>query len=109
MRYRLHRQDLPGRPDLVFVGARLVVFVDSDWWHGRILRERGELELRKHLRGERQDWWVNKLARNVERDREVTEELLRDGWRVMRLWTSDIREDPAAAADAVQQAVTRID
>lgn len=104
-RYRLHSKDLPGRPDIVFRSAKVVIFVDSDWWHGRILREKGEYELRKHLRGSRQDWWVGKLSRNVERDAEVTAALEELGWTVIRLWTSEIREDPEGAADQVEAAL----
>lgn len=105
LRYRLHVKNLPGKPDLVFKGPRVAIFVDSDWWHGRILREKGEDELRKHLRGARQDWWVQKLSRNVERDQEVTDALRRAGWVVLRIWTSDIRDDPETAADLVEEIV----
>ena len=101
-RYHLHASDLPGRPDIVFRRAKVAVFVDSDWWHGRILREKGEAELRKHIRGSRQDWWAAKLIRNVERDSEVTTELQARGWTVVRLWTSEIKDDPHAAADQVE-------
>lgn len=105
LRYRLHVSDLPGKPDLVFKGPKIAVFVDSDWWHGRIIREHGKEELRKHLRGERQDWWVDKLTRNVERDQEVTAELRDRGWEVLRFWTSAIKDDVQEAADQVEEAV----
>lgn len=100
-RYRLHDRRLPGKPDLVFPSARLAVFVDSDWWHGRILREQGEMALRSHLRTSRQDWWVQKFKRNVERDEEVTRALTELGWRVIRIWESDVQKDATAAADRV--------
>jgi DNA mismatch endonuclease (patch repair protein) len=100
-RYRLHDRELPGKPDLVFHRARVAIFVDSDWWHGRILHEQGEGALRMHLRTSRQDWWVRKLSRNVERDREVTGSLEALGWRVLRIWESDIRRDVATAVDRV--------
>lgn len=105
-RYRLHDRSLPGRPDIVFRGPRLAVFVDSDWWHGRILLEEGEDALRQHLRTKRQDWWVDKLKRNVERDHEVTERLREMGWRVLRIWTSEINDDVSAAADRVIAALS---
>jgi DNA mismatch endonuclease (patch repair protein) len=102
-RYRLHDPQLPGKPDIVFRSARVVVFVDSDWWHGRILREQGEHALRMHLRTSRQDWWVQKLRRTVERDEEVTRTLQELGWRVLRMWESEIKKDAAGAADQVFQ------
>jgi DNA mismatch endonuclease (patch repair protein) len=92
-RYRLHDRTLPGKPDLVFRKARTVVFVDSDWWHGRILQEQGEEALRLHLRTARQDWWVKKISRTVSRDREVTEALEAAGWYVCRVWESEILAD----------------
>lgn len=104
-RYRLHYGKLPGRPDLVFVGTRVVVFVDGDFWHGRTLREGGESALRANIRGKRQDWWVAKLTRTVERDLGVSERLHHDGWRVLRLWESEVNENVSAAADKVAAAV----
>lgn len=104
-RYRIHDPRLPGKPDLVFSGARVVVFVDSDWWHGRILVEEGEAALRAHLRTSRSDWWVSKFQRNVERDREVTAMLQQVGWRVLRIWESEILADVDEAAGRVISAL----
>lgn len=106
-RYRLHDRRLPGKPDLVFRAARVAVFVDSDWWHGRILREQGENALRAHLRTSRQDWWVAKFKRNVERDEEVTRSLEALGWRVIRIWESDILKNIASAAERVLHVLGR--
>lgn len=106
LRYRLHYKRLPGKPDLVFVGARVAVFVDGDFWHGRSFIEGGEAALRATIRGKRQDWWVAKIMRTVERDRKVTETLQEDGWKVLRLWESEIKADVAKAADAVERALS---
>lgn len=108
LRYRLHYGKLPGRPDLVFVGARLVVFVDGDFWHGRNLVEEGEDALRATIRGKRQDWWVAKIKRNVERDKEVTSKLQADGWEVLRFWESAIKEDVHAVADVVADRIAAL-
>jgi DNA mismatch endonuclease (patch repair protein) len=106
-RYRLHDGRLPGKPDLVFYAARVAVFVDSDWWHGRILSEQGEDALRAHLRTERQDWWVEKFKRNVKRDQEVTRSLEALGWSVVRLWESDILKNVAPLAERVLRVLGR--
>lgn len=106
-RYRLHDSRLPGKPDLVFPSAKVAVFVDSDWWHGRILREQGEDALRAHLRTNRQDWWVQKLRRTVKRDQEVTTSLESHGWHVVRIWESEIQNDVTPAADRVFHAIKR--
>lgn len=89
-RFRLHSKNLIGKPDIVLPRYHCVVFVDSDFWHARALVAEGEPALRAMVRGERQDWWVRKLSRNAERDMEVTRSLRQDGWRVLRVWESDI-------------------
>lgn len=105
-RYRLHKQGLFGRPDLVFASARVVVFVDGDYWHARALREEGEPALRATLRTSRQDWWVEKLKKNMKRDIAVNDALKSIGWRVIRVWESEINADLARAADRVSRALT---
>jgi DNA mismatch endonuclease, patch repair protein len=93
LRYRLYSSHLRGKPDIVFARARLAVFVDGDYWHGRALVEGGERALRQVIRGERFDWWKAKLERNVLRDIEVTRSLRRNGWRVIRVWESEVLRD----------------
>jgi DNA mismatch endonuclease (patch repair protein) len=97
-RYRLHDRKLCGTPDLVFVRARVVVFVDGDYWHGRGILADGLAAFRRTLRTERRDWWVTKISGNVERDRKVTAALESLGWMVLRLWESEILKDSVAAA-----------
>jgi DNA mismatch endonuclease (patch repair protein) len=98
-RYRLYDSTLPGKPDLVFPGARAVIFVDGDFWHGRQLIEGKEQDLRDRLRTSRQDWWVAKIKRNVERDANNMRRLQSDGWRILRLWESEVNEDVVSAGD----------
>src|SRR4051812_34115001 len=69
LRYRLHDRLLPGTPDIVFRRARVAVFVDGDYWHGRILVEQGEAALRQTFRKAHRSFWTTKIKRNVERDR----------------------------------------
>lgn len=104
-RYRLHRKDVVGTPDLVFVRHGLAVFVDSDFWHARSLVEGDKEAFRQMVRGRRQDWWIAKLSRNAERDREVTADLEADGWAVLRIWESGVLDNPVAAADRVESAL----
>lgn len=102
-RYRLHRRDLPGRPDLVFTSARVAVFVDGDMWHGNAWRVR-ELPSLSSLFPTNTDWWVTKIERNMERDRKVTAELEACGWTVARFWESEVLADP----DQVVQAIAHL-
>jgi DNA mismatch endonuclease, patch repair protein len=104
LRFRLHARDLPGRPDLVIRKYRLAVFVDGDFWHGNAWRVRGLARFEDQF-PTNQEFWVAKITRNMERDREVTAALVADGWRVIRLWESEVLDDPAGAAERVHQAI----
>ncbi len=86
LRYSLKRKGLPGNPDLVFPEARIAVFCDGDFWHGRNLRKRLVL-LQK---GHNAPYWMAKILANVSRDRRQTRELKKAGWKVFRFWESDI-------------------
>ncbi len=81
--WRRH-QPLPGRPDFIFRGARLAVFVDGCFWHG----------CRWHCRmpKSRRAFWTAKIRRNKARDRYVTAALRSRGWRVLRVWEHSFRE-----------------
>lgn len=89
VRYRIDAADLPGRPDLKFGAAHVVVFCDGDFWHGRNL----EARLAKLNRGHNGPYWVAKIAANVERGRRHDAELRAAGWLVLRFWESDIATD----------------
>lgn len=83
-RYRLHRPDLPGKPDLTFAGRRAVIFVHGCFWHQHTCK-----------RGDRQPatnvaYWRRKLARNVARDKANARHLRRLGWRVLTVWECQI-------------------
>lgn len=96
-RFRLHAKALPGRPDIVFVSAKVAVFCDGDFWHGN----RWPSRRRKLARGSNPYYWIPKILANRARDRRVTK-MLRDlGWTVTRLWETDIVRDPEAAASAL--------
>lgn len=100
-RYRLHASSVVGRPDLVFPRYRVAVFVDGDYWHGRALREGGEDQLHQVIRGNTFEWWRQKLAGNIDRDEHVTAALTKEGWRVLRLWESEVRRDLGEAVELV--------
>jgi DNA mismatch endonuclease (patch repair protein) len=97
LRYRLHVADLPGKPDLVFRRARVVVFCDGDFWHGRRWQRRRE----KLAAGSNAMYWTAKIGANVARDRRNTRALQRLGWTVVRLWETDILRDVDRAARRV--------
>jgi DNA mismatch endonuclease (patch repair protein) len=79
-RYRLHRKDLPGRPDLVFGSRRKVIFVHGCFWH----LHKGCIDAR--LPASNRSYWGPKLKRNVERDSQHLRNLKNAGWRVLVVW-----------------------
>lgn len=103
-RYRIHVRDLPGRPDLVFFRRRTVVFVDGDFWHGRVLREQGIDALASKFKV-RAEWWTRKITKNVERDEAAASVLKEEGWTVLRVWETDLRRDLAGAVERIIKAL----
>jgi len=101
-RYRKNVTSLPGKPDLVFPRARVVVFCDGDFWHGRKWESlRRKLESRANA-----GYWVKKIQANRQRDRRTTASLRRAGWRVMRVWEGDVLHDSSAVAAKIIAACT---
>ncbi|MCU1526583.1 MAG: hypothetical protein JWP75_346 [Frondihabitans sp.] len=105
LRYRL-RYPLTGRPDLVFTRARVAVFVDGDYWHGNTWRLRGATSLDDYLCSlSNSAFWRQKITANMARDRAVTHELRNNGWRVVRVWESDLERDLEQSAAMVERVV----
>src|ERR1043166_6053286 len=97
LRYRLHVAQLPGRPDVVFSGARVVFFAAANFGQGRTGRPR-----RSRLRlGTNARYWIDKIKYNIARDKRLTCELETGGWAVVRLWETDILRDPVGSAKSV--------
>jgi DNA mismatch endonuclease, patch repair protein len=90
-RFRLHRRDLPGRPDLVFPARRAVIFVHGCFWHQHPDPSCRDSKLPRS----RTDYWHAKLARNVERDASAQASLISAGWRVLVLWECEVKADQA--------------
>lgn len=101
LRYRKNVRSLPGKPDVVFSRARVTVFCDGDFWHGR---DWGVLK-KKLLRRANAGYWTAKIATNMDRDSRHTHELQKLGWEVIRVWETDINSDPACVAEKIQRVV----
>ncbi len=106
VRYRLHVRDVPGRPDLAIRKYRFAVFVDGDLWHGNEHTRRGLANL-ADLFPTNTAFWVQKITRNMERDRQVNVQLADAGWHVVRLWASDVLDNPDAAVQEVIDELNR--
>lgn len=98
-RYRLHRRDLPGTPDIVLPGRRVAIFVNGCFWHGH-----PECSLAK-VPGTRTTFWKEKFQSNRQRDKAATEALRASGWRVLVVWECFIRS--SKTEDALMQPLSR--
>lgn len=98
LRYRKNYKELYGKPDIVFLGARIAVFVDGKIWHGY------DWEHQKDDFKSRRDYWIPKIERNIEHDYEVTQELISLDWLVMRFWDFEIKKNLQECADKIERA-----
>lgn len=98
LRYRKNVKDLPGKPDIVFIKAKVVVFCDGDFWHGR---DWDNLSL-KLKDGTNSSYWLAKIKCNIERDIKNNRNLEEAGWYVIRLWETNINKDPVGNANQIK-------
>jgi DNA mismatch endonuclease (patch repair protein) len=95
--FERHLADLPGRPDVAFPKARLVVFIDGDFWHG------WRFPLWQHKLSEK---WQDKIAATRQRDQRNFRRLRQLGWKVVRLWEHQIETSPAKCLNRILVALT---
>ena len=98
LRYRKNVKTVYGKPDIAFIGKKVAVFCDSEFWHGY-----DWVNKNKEIKSNR-DFWIPKIERNMERDREVNEELINEGWIVLRFWGNEIKKDLHGCADRIEKA-----
>lgn len=84
--YRLHRNELPCKPDIVFVRKRKVIFVHGCFWHNHNCRD-GQRQPKSN-----RDYWIGKIRGNQQRDEACCEELSKLGWSVMTVWGCEIQD-----------------
>lgn len=85
-RYRLHRRDLPGKPDIVFGPRRKVIFVHGCFWHGHSCK-RGNRMPKTNT-----EYWREKIARNIDRHSRQLDELTAEGWTNLTLWECELAD-----------------
>lgn len=99
LRYRKNVSNVFGHPDIVFIGKKVAVFCDSEFWHGYNWEERKK-DIKSH-----QEFWIAKIERNIQRDMQVTKKLQEDGWRVLRFWGKEIKKNVIECADEILKAL----
>ena len=98
-RYRKNYTKVYGKPDIVFTKEKIAVFCDSEFWHGY------DWENRKLDFKSRQDFWIPKIERNMERDKEVNQQLQSEGYIVLRYWGKQIKKELETVIAEIEQAI----
>lgn len=102
VRYRKNYKQLPGKPDIAITKYRIVVFCDSDYWHGY------DWENRHQRIKSNRDYWIPKIERNMARDKEITTQLQAMGWIVLRFWEWQIKKRLNECVDVVIKTIAEI-
>lgn len=96
-RYRKNNKMIFGRPDLSFKKYNLVIFVDGEYFHGK------DWEKEKYRITTNREFWWAKIERNIKRDIEVNEKLSKTGWKVLRFWSKEIRNNLAFCVNKIEE------
>lgn len=83
--YRIH-YNLPGKPDVVYVSKKIVIFIDGDFWHGYNWKKLGKIPPKKY--------WQEKIQKNIDRAKKYNRQLRKEGWTVLRFLEHDILKNP---------------
>lgn len=100
-RYRKNCKNIIGKPDICFIGKRVAIFCDSEFWHGKYLEEG------KYIPKTNKDYWIPKIERNIERDKEVNSKLKQDGWIVLRFWQKEIEKEMEKCIVKIENVLSR--
>ena len=99
IRYRKNVKNVFGHPDIAFIGKKVAVFCDSEFWHGY------DWEVSKEKIKTRREFWIPKIERNIQRDNEVNAKLQESGWTVLRFWGKQIKSNTTECADIIEAAI----
>lgn len=100
-RYRKNYKKLPGCPDIVLIKYKIAIFCDSEFFHGKDW----EALMPRLLRGNHGDFWVKKIAKNIDRDDMVNKQLFFMGWTVIRFWGNDIKKNTAECIRVIEEII----
>ena len=94
----VYYRKLPGTPDIVFLRHKIVIFCDSEFFHGF-----NWIEQQKNIKS-RQEYWIPKIESNMKKDRLITEMLEKEGWIVLRFWGKEIQKNLQGCLDKIEEA-----
>ena len=95
IRYRIDYKKLPGKPDIISKKYKLIIFIDGEFWHGYNWQEK-----KKKIKANRK-FWIPKIERNMQRDRQNNEKLEKMGYKVFRFWEHEVRKGLSKCLDHV--------
>ena len=98
-RYRKNYSKAAGKPDIAFVGKKIAVFADSEFWHGK------DWGKKKHEIQTNKDFWFDKIEGNIKRDKIVNKKLKESGWTVLRFWGKEISSDPKKCVNLIEKSL----
>ena len=98
-RYRKNYKKLPGKPDIVFVGKKVAIFCDSEFWHGKDYHNSVDRI------GTNKKYWEQKILRNINRDKEVNLALKTMGWTVLRFWENEILKNTEKCVEIIEKTI----
>ena len=96
LRYRLHRKDLPGAPDIVMPGRRIALFVHGCFWHGH------DCARGARVPKQNREYWTGKIGRNRARDERTRVELAAKGWTALVVWECELKDVPGLKTKLAQ-------
>ena len=102
IRYRKNYKKLIGKPDIAITKYKIAVFCDSEFWHGKNFDENA------CRIGTNRSYWVEKIKRNIDRDRKVTQLLQDEGWTVLRFWEKEIRKETDSCILRILEAIAEV-
>lgn len=99
LRYRKNVKNIYGKPDIAFIGKKIAVFCDSEFFHGF------DWEIKSKEIKSNREFWIPKIEKNIQRDKDVTDKLKKDGWIVLRFWGNEIKNDVSGCADKIESVI----
>jgi len=99
IRYRMNVTKLPGKPDIVISKSKLIIFIDSEFFHGYKWEEK-----KPKIKANR-EYWIPKIERNMARDKEVNAHLTSRGWTVLRFWSNEVKKNLDGCVAIIKEAI----
>ena len=100
VRYRSNHWRLPGKPDITLIKYQVVVFIDGSFWHGH------DWDSRQSSIKSNRDFWIPKIERNMQRDREINQFYLSRGWTLLRFWDFEVDKELGVCVKKVMDAIS---